>query len=173
MSTETTIGLKLVSIRAGTARAKAFKSDFNAVELLTGDPGAILETTVTGVDSIDTLDTTTNIDPVHTTEKILTRDTTTILPAGGADFLSYGDIVGASTNVREGRRKKKMQRQAMGYQPVHVHVTCDGCGVQNFTGNRCKCRTCYNYDLCSACYVSSNPHAVNHSLSTYEPPHGY
>jgi len=34
---------------------------------------------------------------------------------------------------------------------VHVGVSCDGCGTQNFSGIRYKCSVCPDYDLCESC----------------------
>jgi len=34
---------------------------------------------------------------------------------------------------------------------VHIHVTCDGCGMNPIVGIRYKCAVCQNYDLCEAC----------------------
>eukprot|EP01121_Diplochlamys_sp_Union-15-3_P019691 TRINITY_DN7489_c0_g2_i1.p1 TRINITY_DN7489_c0_g2~~TRINITY_DN7489_c0_g2_i1.p1 ORF type:complete len:286 (-),score=23.16 TRINITY_DN7489_c0_g2_i1:127-984(-) len=39
----------------------------------------------------------------------------------------------------------------------HSWVTCDGCGVKTIVGNRYKCNSCFNYDLCENCYVSKVP----------------
>jgi len=36
-------------------------------------------------------------------------------------------------------------------QATHFGVACDGCGQSPIVGNRFKCTTCPNYDLCDAC----------------------
>jgi len=36
-------------------------------------------------------------------------------------------------------------------QPIHYHVTCDGCGINPIKGNRFKCTVCPDYDLCENC----------------------
>lgn len=35
---------------------------------------------------------------------------------------------------------------------VHHHVQCDFCDVAPIVGNRYKCMTCPNFDLCQTCY---------------------
>lgn len=32
-------------------------------------------------------------------------------------------------------------------------VSCDGCMAPNFAGDRYKCLRCYDFDLCSRCYM--------------------
>uniref|UniRef100_A0A0R3S4J5 RING-type E3 ubiquitin transferase n=1 Tax=Elaeophora elaphi TaxID=1147741 RepID=A0A0R3S4J5_9BILA len=36
---------------------------------------------------------------------------------------------------------------------VHEGVSCDGCMAPNFAGDRYKCLRCYDFDLCSRCYM--------------------
>lgn len=42
-------------------------------------------------------------------------------------------------------------------------VTCDICGERPMKGIRYKCRSCNNFDLCRACYISSG-HGDNHDM---------
>lgn len=51
--------------------------------------------------------------------------------------------------------------------PCHEGVTCDGCGISNFTGYRHKCLECDDYDLCNACLISgvtTKDHKQSHSM---------
>ncbi len=55
----------------------------------------------------------------------------------------------------------------------HRGVTCDGCGIKNFTGARYRCNVCSDYDLCSNCYqndASSLNHVPEHPVTAILPP---
>ena len=46
-------------------------------------------------------------------------------------------------------------------------VSCDTCMKNNFSGRRYKCLTCYDFDLCSACYetgATNNQHLNTHPM---------
>ena len=51
----------------------------------------------------------------------------------------------------------------------HPTVTCDGCGTSPVYGMRWKCATCYDYDLCTECYMS-NKHSLEHCFLRYDTP---
>ncbi|KAI0756244.1 hypothetical protein C8Q80DRAFT_1127522 [Daedaleopsis nitida] len=58
-------------------------------------------------------------------------------------------------------------------QPVHINITCDGCGQKNITGVRHKCIQCSDYDLCDACVSNSykrQKHDVSHVFFPIESP---
>ena len=46
-------------------------------------------------------------------------------------------------------------------------VTCDGCRVTPLLGIRWKCSQCYDYDLCTTCYMS-NKHSEGHRFVRYD-----
>jgi len=55
----------------------------------------------------------------------------------------------------------------------HEGVTCDGCGLSNFSGTRHKCMVCFDYDLCDTCTqnsITSKSHASDHRLQSISPP---
>lgn len=45
----------------------------------------------------------------------------------------------------------------------HVAVTCDGCREDPIVGTRWKCIDCFNYDLCTQCFMA-DVHDRNHSF---------
>lgn len=45
----------------------------------------------------------------------------------------------------------------------HVDVTCDGCREGPIVGTRWKCIDCFNYDLCTQCFMA-DVHDRNHSF---------
>jgi len=54
----------------------------------------------------------------------------------------------------------------------HDGVTCDGCGISNFEGQRFKCLVCIDYDLCGACKtneVVTKLHAIEHPMRELNP----
>ena len=48
--------------------------------------------------------------------------------------------------------------------PEHDGYECNGCGMTPITGDRYSCRTCVDFDLCSACEAKTN-HPTDHPLS--------
>ena len=38
---------------------------------------------------------------------------------------------------------------------IHKGIKCNVCSVSDIKGSRFKCTTCYDYDLCSECYLNS------------------
>ncbi|KAL3982143.1 Zinc finger ZZ type family protein [Acanthocheilonema viteae] len=44
---------------------------------------------------------------------------------------------------------------------VHEGVSCDGCMAPNFAGDRYKCLRCYDFDLCSRCYMEERTTEVS------------
>ena len=44
----------------------------------------------------------------------------------------------------------------------HLGIICDQCKTKNFTGNRYKCATCENFDLCGVCHILKGIHDQNH-----------
>jgi E3 ubiquitin-protein ligase mind-bomb len=46
-------------------------------------------------------------------------------------------------------------------------VTCDGCRAAPVVGIRWKCSQCYDYDLCTSCYMS-NEHSEAHRFVRYD-----
>ncbi|VIO86678.1 Uncharacterized protein BM_BM7523 [Brugia malayi] len=44
---------------------------------------------------------------------------------------------------------------------VHEGVSCDGCMAPNFAGDRYKCLRCYDFDLCSRCYMEERTAEVS------------
>ena len=51
----------------------------------------------------------------------------------------------------------------------HRTVTCDGCMATPLYGMRWKCATCYDYDLCTECYMSDK-HSLEHCFLRYDSP---
>ena len=45
----------------------------------------------------------------------------------------------------------------------HEGVTCDNCRCQPVYGIRWKCAKCYDFDLCTKCYMSDK-HSVDHEF---------
>lgn len=55
----------------------------------------------------------------------------------------------------------------------HNGVTCDNCGLSNFTGIRHKCSTCFDFDLCHACFaqqVATADHKPSHPMQSIVAP---
>lgn len=44
-------------------------------------------------------------------------------------------------------------------------VSCDACGKGGFTGNRYKCLVCYDFDLCTECYISGETGTGRHGTT--------
>ena len=49
----------------------------------------------------------------------------------------------------------------------HQFVQCDGCGYDGVTGMRWKCVKCYDFDLCSLCYMTGK-HDTSHPFQRYD-----
>ena len=50
----------------------------------------------------------------------------------------------------------------------HDNVTCDGCCKDGaVAGARWKCVKCYDYDLCTPCYMSDE-HSLEHEFMRYD-----
>ncbi|KAK7069478.1 E3 ubiquitin-protein ligase mib2, partial [Halocaridina rubra] len=49
----------------------------------------------------------------------------------------------------------------------HPNHICDGCKRQAISGIRWKCSTCYDYDLCTMCYMGDK-HDLSHTFIRYE-----
>ncbi|OZC05242.1 zinc finger, ZZ type [Onchocerca flexuosa] len=50
---------------------------------------------------------------------------------------------------------------------VHEGVSCDGCMAPNFAGDRYKCLRCYDFDLCSRCYMEERSTEVSSENRTF------
>eukprot|EP01121_Diplochlamys_sp_Union-15-3_P015670 TRINITY_DN5224_c0_g1_i1.p1 TRINITY_DN5224_c0_g1~~TRINITY_DN5224_c0_g1_i1.p1 ORF type:complete len:361 (-),score=58.84 TRINITY_DN5224_c0_g1_i1:48-1130(-) len=53
---------------------------------------------------------------------------------------------------------------------VHYRVICDGCEKAPIVGNRFKCTTCFDYDLCSDCESKGIHKETGHSFNKIEKP---
>lgn len=58
-----------------------------------------------------------------------------------------------------------------------IPAKCDACSLNPIVGNRYKCNSCYNYDLCETCYFNKAPpplndtsHKPNHKFTCIPPP---
>ncbi|KAK7791090.1 hypothetical protein R5R35_000511 [Gryllus longicercus] len=49
----------------------------------------------------------------------------------------------------------------------HPNIICDGCKKHGIAGMRWKCTRCYDYDLCTTCYMSDK-HNVDHIFQRFE-----
>ena len=49
----------------------------------------------------------------------------------------------------------------------HSNIICDGCRSQGIAGMRWKCIKCYDFDLCSECYMGDK-HDVNHAFLRFD-----
>ncbi|XP_041954145.1 E3 ubiquitin-protein ligase MIB2 isoform X2 [Alosa sapidissima] len=52
----------------------------------------------------------------------------------------------------------------------HSNIICDGCKKHGIMGMRWKCKVCYDYDLCTQCYMNSK-HDLAHPFERYETAH--
>ncbi|KAI8830071.1 hypothetical protein BJ741DRAFT_621037 [Chytriomyces cf. hyalinus JEL632] len=51
------------------------------------------------------------------------------------------------------------------YPPRWEGVVCDGCNSKSFTGDRFKCKTCEDFDLCGTCHVTAKDiHNAQHEF---------
>ena len=51
--------------------------------------------------------------------------------------------------------------------PFHEHVPCSYFGMKGMSGNPFKCRHCYDYNLCSGCFIGG-AHDSNHAFMKIE-----
>ncbi|XP_037684717.1 E3 ubiquitin-protein ligase MIB2 isoform X2 [Choloepus didactylus] len=52
----------------------------------------------------------------------------------------------------------------------HPNIVCDCCKKHGLRGMRWKCRVCFDYDLCTQCYMH-NKHDLGHAFERYETAH--
>ncbi|XP_036738689.1 E3 ubiquitin-protein ligase MIB2 isoform X3 [Manis pentadactyla] len=52
----------------------------------------------------------------------------------------------------------------------HANIICDCCKKHGLRGLRWKCRVCFDYDLCTQCYMH-NKHDLAHAFERYETAH--
>ncbi|XP_014799364.1 PREDICTED: E3 ubiquitin-protein ligase MIB2-like [Calidris pugnax] len=52
----------------------------------------------------------------------------------------------------------------------HPNIICDCCKKHGIQGMRWKCKMCFDYDLCTQCYMN-NKHDLSHSFERYETAH--
>ncbi|KAM7139423.1 E3 ubiquitin-protein ligase MIB2 isoform 1-T4 [Macrochelys suwanniensis] len=52
----------------------------------------------------------------------------------------------------------------------HPNIICDCCKKHGIRGMRWKCKVCFDYDLCTQCYMS-NKHDTSHAFERYETAH--
>ncbi|XP_037540457.1 E3 ubiquitin-protein ligase MIB2 [Nematolebias whitei] len=52
----------------------------------------------------------------------------------------------------------------------HSNIICDSCKKHGIMGMRWKCKVCFDYDLCTQCYMN-NKHDLGHSFERYETAH--
>ncbi|XP_064610755.1 E3 ubiquitin-protein ligase MIB2-like [Liolophura sinensis] len=51
----------------------------------------------------------------------------------------------------------------------HSNITCDSCGTSGVYGMRWKCTRCYDFDLCSICYMADK-HELSHPFQRFNTP---
>lgn len=49
----------------------------------------------------------------------------------------------------------------------HPNIICDGCKLHGIAGIRWKCEACFDYDLCTQCYMADK-HDLNHQFQRFE-----
>ncbi|XP_072464629.1 E3 ubiquitin-protein ligase MIB2 isoform X3 [Notamacropus eugenii] len=52
----------------------------------------------------------------------------------------------------------------------HPNIICDCCKKHGLRGMRWKCKVCFDYDLCTQCYMN-NKHDLGHAFERYETAH--
>ncbi|XP_064156928.1 E3 ubiquitin-protein ligase MIB2 isoform X4 [Anguilla rostrata] len=52
----------------------------------------------------------------------------------------------------------------------HSNIICDSCDKHGIMGMRWKCKVCFDYDLCTQCYMN-NKHDLGHAFERYETAH--
>lgn len=53
----------------------------------------------------------------------------------------------------------------------HPTVTCNSCRKKGVVGMRWKCKVCYDYDLCTRCYMSDK-HDTTHAFTRFQTNNG-
>uniref|UniRef100_A0A673B0W2 Mindbomb E3 ubiquitin protein ligase 2 n=1 Tax=Sphaeramia orbicularis TaxID=375764 RepID=A0A673B0W2_9TELE len=56
------------------------------------------------------------------------------------------------------------------YRVRHSNIICDSCKKHGIMGMRWKCKVCFDYDLCTQCYMN-NKHDLSHAFERYETAH--
>lgn len=54
----------------------------------------------------------------------------------------------------------------------HIGVTCNGCGISDFAGNRFKCTVCNDFDYCDECQrqgAVTDDHDADHPMTLIPP----
>ncbi|KAL1421082.1 hypothetical protein MTO96_023509 [Rhipicephalus appendiculatus] len=65
------------------------------------------------------------------------------------------------TGIKVSPRKQSSEAS---YEAIcHIEITCDACGERGIFGTRWKCQSCYDYDLCTACYKKIS-HSQEHAF---------
>uniref|UniRef100_A0A673KJ17 RING-type E3 ubiquitin transferase n=1 Tax=Sinocyclocheilus rhinocerous TaxID=307959 RepID=A0A673KJ17_9TELE len=54
----------------------------------------------------------------------------------------------------------------------HSNIICDSCKKHGIMGMRWKCKVCFDYDLCTQCYMN-NKHDLTHAFERYETAHSH
>uniref|UniRef100_A0A8C1JI92 E3 ubiquitin-protein ligase MIB2 n=1 Tax=Cyprinus carpio TaxID=7962 RepID=A0A8C1JI92_CYPCA len=54
----------------------------------------------------------------------------------------------------------------------HSNIICDSCKKHGIMGMRWKCKVCFDYDLCTQCYMN-NKHELTHAFERYETAHSH
>lgn len=49
----------------------------------------------------------------------------------------------------------------------HSNIICDGCKRHGIVGIRWKCAQCFDYDLCTQCYMA-DVHYLNHTFQRFQ-----
>ena len=52
---------------------------------------------------------------------------------------------------------------------LHTDVVCDSCRENGIQGMRWKCMKCYDFDLCTVCYMAGK-HDLTHSFHRQDSP---
>uniref|UniRef100_A0A672R2Z1 E3 ubiquitin-protein ligase MIB2 n=1 Tax=Sinocyclocheilus grahami TaxID=75366 RepID=A0A672R2Z1_SINGR len=54
----------------------------------------------------------------------------------------------------------------------HSNIICDSCKKHGIMGMRWKCKVCFDYDLCTQCYMN-NKHDLTHTFERFETAHSH
>ena len=72
------------------------------------------------------------------------------------------------TNAAHRSEISTCQKSISGTGSPHPGVSCDGCNQEGaMAGMRWKCAKCYDYDLCTPCYMSGK-HIAEHAFVRYD-----